>query len=149
MRNARNMIARADLIADALAATIAELRLVDAGDFIAYIRAGQWANIADLVDSSAELSFQDGALSFACQADFALGWDQTPSISLDLEFQSFALSAFFTLTLGRRHSAVELKSLWFAVEPDDEAEGTRLLKEALATARLATEAPEWIFFARR
>ncbi len=148
MRNA-DVTARSDLIADALWATIADLRLVDAADLIAYIRAEQWANIADLVASSAELSFKEGVLSFGCAADFALGWDKTPSVGIELEFQNAALSAFFTLTLGRHHSAVELKTLWFAVEPVDAAESTRLLKEALDEARVETNAAAWVFFERR
>lgn len=132
--------ARAELLAAALADTIADLRLIEAGDMIGYISSGQWANIADLVASSSELFLREGALSFACMADFALGWGTTPSISLELEFQAATVSAFFTLVLGRRESLVDLKAVWFADSPADEDAGTALLARAVQSARLHSDA---------
>ncbi len=127
---------RAAILADALDDTVAELRLIDPGDIIAYIRAGQWANIADLVNSSAELFFEEGALTFACAADYALDWDSSPSISLELEFQGSSISAFFTLVLDRREGVVSLRRVWFPIEPEDASQGTQALAAALADARL-------------
>lgn len=127
---------RAAILADALDDTVAELRLIDPGDIIAYIRAGQWANIADLVNSSAELSFREGAMTFACAADFALDWASSPSIALEMEFQGHAISAFFTLVLDRDAGMVSLRRVWFPIEPDDAAQGTLALALAVADARL-------------
>ena len=127
---------RAAILADALGDTVAELRLIDPGDIIAYIRAGQWANIADLVDSSAELSFQEGALTFACAADFALDWASGPSIALEMEFQGNAISASFTLVLERDAGLVSLRRVWFPSEPEDSTQGTQALAQAVAEARL-------------
>ena len=107
---------------------------------IGYISSGKWANIADLVASSSELFLREGALSFACMADFALGWGTTPSISLELEFQAATVSAFFTLVLGRRESLVDLKAVWFAEPPADERAGTALLAQAVESARLHSDA---------
>lgn len=127
---------RAAILADALGDTVAELRLIDPGDIIAYIRAGQWANIADLVESAAELSFQEGALIFACAADYALDWASSPSIMLEMEFQRHAISAFFTLVLDRDAGLVSLRRVWFPTEPDSAAQGTLALAEAVTDARL-------------
>ena len=69
---------RTTLLADALRETVAELRLIEAVDMIAYVRTGQWANIADLVQSSSEMSFADGSLVFACAADVAAGYAERP-----------------------------------------------------------------------
>jgi hypothetical protein len=53
-----------ELLANALRAALepvaAELRLVDAGDFIAYIHDEKFANIQDIVNSSVELFFKRG-----------------------------------------------------------------------------------------
>ena len=127
---------RAAILADALGETVAELRMIDPGDIIAYIRAGQWANIADLVDSSAELSFQEGALTFACAADYALDWASSPTIMLEMEFQGDSISAFFTLVLDRTAGLISLRRVWFPIEPDSAAQGTQALALAVAYARL-------------
>ncbi len=127
---------RAAILAEALAGTVAELRLIDPGDMINYIRRGRWAEIADLVQSSSELFFTDRALSFACMADFAMDWTRPLSISLDLEFQHEDVSAFFTLHLGCDEDLVDLKTTWFASTPSDEATATRRFAQAVASARL-------------
>lgn len=130
-----NLLERSELLADALADTIAELRLIDAGDMITYIRTGNWANISDLVQSSAELSFEDGAVTFACSGDYVMSWGEAPSIALDMEFQNNDLTAFFTLTIGPRESAVRIKDVMFTREPNDPKEATRVFAAALAAAR--------------
>lgn len=130
-----NLLERSELLADALADTIAELRLIDAGDMITYIRTGNWANISDLVQSSAELSFEDGAVTFACSGDYAMSWGEAPSIALDMEFQTNDLTAFFTLTIGPRESAVRIKDVMFTREPEDPKQATQAFAQALATAR--------------
>jgi hypothetical protein len=135
---ANEMMKRSELLADALDETIAELRLIDAADMIGYIRTGQWANIADLVQSSAELSFEDGTLSFSDSGDFSVGWGEAPSISLDMEFQTSDLSAFFTLTIGPSDSAVRMKDVLFASTHDDQAMATHVFASSLAAARRAT-----------
>ena len=127
---------RAAILAEALGDTVAELRLIDPGDIIGYVRAGQWANIADLVQSSAELYLREGALTFACGAEFALGWGSMPSIALEMEFQGNAISAFFTLFLDRDDGMVALRGVWFPIEPESAAAGTAALAQAVAAARL-------------
>ena len=88
------------------------------------------------MDSSAELSFREGAVTFACAADFALDWASSPSITLEMEFQGHAISAFFTLVLERDAGLVSLRRVWFPIEPDNAAQGTLALAMAVADARL-------------
>ena len=128
------------MLAEALEDVVAELRLIDVGDMIGYIRDHKWATIADLVQSSTELSFLDGTLSFACMADFTVEWATTPAISLEFEFQTAIVSAFFTLLLKQRESAIDLKRVWFSQRQASEASGTRLFARALAGARLPRQA---------
>ena len=138
MRNATAdpMTKRAEILAEALSDTIAELRLIEAGDMIAYIRTSRWANIADLVQSSTELYFEEGTLSFACSAEFQVSWANPASISLDMEFQGNGVAAFFTLTLAPQVSLVDIKTIWFSGMPLSEEAGTRLFQRAIAEARL-------------
>ncbi len=128
---------RAALLATALGETLAELRLIEPGDLIGYIRAGHWAVIGDLVQSSAEMYLRKGALDFTCMADFMLDWSSCPSVALEMEFQDPAVSVFFTLFLDRDDGAVALRRVWFPTTPVDAAEGTRWLAEALADARVS------------
>ena len=129
------MLERTEILADALGETIAELRLIDAGDMITYIRAGQWANISDLVQSSAELSFEDGAVSFAYGGDYVMSWGEAPSIALDMEFQTKELTAYFTLTIGPRESAVRIKDVMFSTGQTDQRAATHAFARALRAAR--------------
>lgn len=128
---------RAALLAAALADTVAELRLIEPADMVAFVRTGRWANIADLVASSAELSFAEGTLAFACSGEVAVGYAEPATVSLDMEFQHGAVTAFFTLTLAPRETRVEIRKLWFSPGPVDAATGTHLLARAVTAARLA------------
>ncbi len=123
------------LLLEALTGTVAELRLIDAGDMITFMRTGRWANVADLVQSSSEMHFADGSLVFACSGDFAVGYSEPASVSLDMEFQHEAVTAFFTLTLAPRETRVEIRKLFFASPPESEAAGARIFAQALATTR--------------
>ena len=129
-------VARAKLLAEALADVVDEIRLIEPGDMIAYVHGRQWATIADLVESSTELFFREGALIFSCAAAVDVGWTFPPSVSLDMEFQGDAVTAFFTLVLGAHDSVVDLNALWFSTARADEAAGTADLAKALADARL-------------
>ncbi len=129
-------MARARLLADAIADVVDEIRLIEPGDMIAYVHGRQWATIADLVESSTELFFREGALTFSCSATVDVGWTFPPSVSLDMEFQGGAVTAFFTLVLGSHDSVVDLNLLWFSTARADEATATTAFADALAGARL-------------
>ena len=77
-----------ELLANALGAALesvaAELRLIDAGDFIAFIHDEKFANIQDIVNSWVELFFRPGAVSFGWGAEYELDWNSSPVISFDI-----------------------------------------------------------------
>lgn len=104
-----------ELPADALAAAFepvaAELRLVDAGDFIAYIHAGKLANIQDIVNSSVELLFKPGTLSFGWDAEFELDWNSLPVITLGMEFRHRSVWLVFKLILRAAQTNVTIEYL--------------------------------------
>jgi hypothetical protein len=92
---------RIELLANALRAVLepvaAELRLIDAGDFIAFIHDEKFANIQDIVNSSVELFFKRGALSFGWGAEYELDWNGSPAIILDMEFRRASVWSFSNL----------------------------------------------------
>ena len=90
-----------------------ELRLVDLVDFVSYIRAEQFANIEDILNSSVELYFKPGTLTFGWVADLAVDWDKPPRIILDMEFRHLSVFAFFGLALEAEHESVEIRFISF------------------------------------
>ncbi len=72
------------IIADGLTQVASELRLVELPEILTLIRNGQNINIADVVNSSSELHFVSGTLSCARHADYAVQWDGSPAISIEV-----------------------------------------------------------------
>ena len=50
------------LVGEAIRDVVSELRMVEVADYVAYVRLGHLANLADLVDSAAERYFMPGTL---------------------------------------------------------------------------------------
>lgn len=131
-------LAAAKILGRSLAEVAADLRLIDAADLVAYIRLGQFANIGDLVNSSAELFFKEGTLSFAWAAEAEVRWGSPPKISLDMEFRHREVTVFFNFTLRARQGIVAVHRVLFddPAAAQDAESGLRWLSEALADARL-------------
>ena len=124
------------LLAGALRDIATELRLVDIGDLIAYVRANKLANIRDLVASSCEPYFHLGAWQFGDAADAETPWDAPARILLDLEFSHGGVTAFLRLTLSPANAAVEILGLHSAAESSSDKVGPPQLARALARAAL-------------
>lgn len=132
-----NSIVRAKIIAEGIKEVAAELRLINVADFISFIHCEQFGNIRDIINSSMELYFKHGTLSYGCAADYEIEWDQLPAIVLDLEFHHHQVVASFSLQLRAHHAAVSIRSISFG-EPSSSPElDTLQLVEAIADARLA------------
>lgn len=130
-----HLLAREKALAEGVMQVAAELRLVDLVDFITYIRTEQFANIEDIVNSSVELLFRPGTLTFGWAADLCVDWGRPPSIVLDMEFRHLSVSVFFGLALEAQHASVEVRYISFEDASDDPEENTRRLIEAIADAR--------------
>ena len=78
----------------------AELRLVDPADYVGYVRMEQYSNLEDIINSSSELLFQPGTLTFGWGADIRLSWSDRPRIFLDMEFRYESVTVFFSLGLS-------------------------------------------------
>lgn len=135
-QNRAQALAAAKILCAGLDDVAADLRLIDTADLVAYVRAGQFANIGDLVDSSAELFFKQGTLSFGWSAEVTIRWDRPPKISLAMEFRHRAVTVFFDLTLTARHGTVCVRRVLFDAPDTAGAGAMRSLDEAFADARL-------------
>jgi hypothetical protein len=132
---------RIELLANALRAALepiaAELRLVDAGDFIAFIHDEKFANIQDIVNSSVELFFKRGALSFGWGAEYELDWNGSPAIILDMEFRRASVWLVFKLVLRALQTDVKIVYFSSGKSSSDSMQDVAALIEAIADARLA------------
>jgi hypothetical protein len=128
-------IACEQTLAAAVADVATELRLVNVLDLIGYVQTRRFANIEDLVQSSAELYFKQGALRYAWAADVDVRWETPPSVSLNLEFRWRGATAFFCLMLDADRAAIDIQHLAMDV-PGTLDDMPRRFNEAVADARL-------------
>jgi len=125
------------ILADAMVDVATELRLADPAEYILMIRGDQPANIADLVNSSSELFFTNGALKYALSASCELGWESPPTVRLDMELRHATVTVFFRLTIGRERAGVEVIDVLFDGDgPRGSAAELEQLAAAVAGARL-------------
>ncbi|MCI0598198.1 MAG: hypothetical protein L0Y50_13635 [Beijerinckiaceae bacterium] len=117
----------------------AELRLVNAADYIAYIHQEKFANIQDIVNSSSELLFQPGTLTFGWGADFDLDWNSLPVILLDMEFRHRTVWLAFKLILDAQQTKITVDYLSSGQPTVGQKEDFALLMEALGDARLNSQ----------
>jgi hypothetical protein len=127
---------RRTLLGTAFEPVAAELRLVDVGDFIAYIHAEKFANIQDIVNSSVELFFKPGTLSFGWGAEFALDWNSLPVITLDMEFRHRSVWLVFKLILRALQTNVTVEHFSLVKTSGGPRQDMAALIETIADARL-------------
>jgi len=113
-----------------------ELRMVEPSDYVAFVRAERFANIANLVASSAELFFKPGTISFGHSGEVDLKWGEPPAVVLDMEFRHLHVNVYFRLVLEEQQAGVEITYLAFEGASDAPDDNTRRLVEAIADARL-------------
>jgi len=111
-----------------------ELRLVNAADYISYIHQEKFASIQDIVNSSVELLFRPGTLTFGWGADFELDWDSLPVIMLDMEFRHRSIWLVFKLILSTRQTNVTIDYLSLGQPSASQREDLALLMETLEDA---------------
>lgn len=136
MRSTQYSLTRETIITEHIAEVCVDLHLVEAADYIAFIRCELFANIADIVNSATELYFKPSTLTFGQGADYVLDWNSAPVVVLDLEFRNKGLSAYFRLTLEKDTSKVELNHIAFDEPHTSPAYNTERLREAFQDARL-------------
>ena len=129
-------IVRAKAIAEGIKEVAAELRLINVADYISFIHSGKFANLEDLINSSMELYFKHGTLSYGCSADYEIEWERPPSITIDMDFHHRQVAVSFKLLLCAYHAAVTIRSIAFAEPANSPEQDTLRLVAAIADARL-------------
>lgn len=129
------------IVANAIKEVVSELRMVDVGDYIAYIRLERFASVADLVDSAAELFFQPGTLRLGHGAEAHVAWTGAPSIVLDLELRPGGVTVYFALTLTAKHASVQVNYVAFDQPSADPTDNNAFLEAALEKARIRRSEP--------
>jgi len=124
------------IVADAISDVVAELRLVEVGDYIAFMRMECFANVSDIVDSAAEMFFMPGTLKLGHGGEAQVGWKGDPRIVLDLELRPQGATVYFSLTLGADLAGVEVNYVSFDQPRDDPAENTAFLYAAIEQSRI-------------
>jgi hypothetical protein len=128
---------REKALADGLRDVAAELRLIDATDLVAFLRTGQFGNIANLVNSSTELYFKPGTLAFGLSGDVELKWGETPAVALDMEFNHQGVTVYFRLLLQALQAGVDITYITFADNSSNPEANTARLIDAISAARLS------------
>ena len=128
---------REKALAEGIKEVASELRLIDAADFVAFIRTEQFANIGNLVSSSTELYFKPDTIKFGLSGDINLQWGAPLSVSLDMEFHYMRVNVYFRLLLEALHAGIEIDYITFDEGSADPDENTQRLVRAIAKARIA------------
>jgi hypothetical protein len=131
---------REKIVAEALRPVASELRLIDAADLIAMLRFEHYADLADLVASSAELYFQPGTVALGIGGDYRLDWDGQPTIVLDLELRPGGVTVYARLTLEDETGAIEISHIAFDEPSEDPELNTLRLAESLVSVSLVRRA---------
>ena len=128
------------IIAAGLAEVFEEMHAIDLIDLVGHIRFGQHAAIEDLLQSSTELFFKDGTLTFGWDARVDLPWDAVPTVTLGMEFKHQTVSVFFNMSFQARNHVVQVVGILF--DPDCRNAGERRfrLRQALVDAHLPRKA---------
>ena len=132
---------REKLIAGAIKEVVSELRMVDVGDYVAFIRMERFANVSDLVDSAAERFFMPGTLKLGHGGEAHLGWSGEPRIVLDLELRPRGATVYFTLAMTADSAAIDVNYVAFEDSSATPAENTAFLETALEGARIRKSEP--------
>ncbi|TIX39268.1 MAG: hypothetical protein E5V40_17045, partial [Mesorhizobium sp.] len=122
------------IVASAIEQVIAELRLIDVADYIAFIRLEHFACLSDLVDSAAELFFMPGTLRLGHGGEAHVDWSGSPRIVLDLELRPPGVTVYFQLTLSEDKDHVVVNYVSFEKPGENPEHNTALLEAVIEQA---------------
>ncbi|WP_379067020.1 hypothetical protein ACHMW4_09530 [Mesorhizobium sp. UC22_110] len=141
MNRQPHTLSREVIVARAIEQVVAELRLIDVADYIAFIRLEHFACLSDLVDSASELFFVPGTLRLGNGGEAHVDWSGSPRIVLDLELRPRGVTVYFQLTLTENEASVVLNYISFEKPDEDPTRNTELLEAMLEGARIRRSEP--------
>lgn len=137
----QHALSREAIVAKAIEEVVAELRLVEVADFIAFIRLEHFACLADLVDSAAELFFMPGTLRLGHGGEAHVGWSGEPRIVFDLELKAGGATVYFALSLTDQAATVDVNYVSFDTPDPNPEVNTAFLAAAIERARIRKADP--------
>lgn len=129
------------IVAEAIKDVVGELRLVDAADYIAFIRLEHFATVADIVDSAAEMFLMPGTLRLGHGGEAHVTWADPARIVLDLELRPPGAVVYFALTLDASTASVEINYVSFERPDANPQANTAFLQAALDRSRIRRTRP--------
>jgi len=141
MNRQPHSLAREIIVADAIRDVVSELRMIAPADYIAFIHTERFANIADIVDSAAELFFVPGTLRLGHGGEVNCDWNRTPEIVLDLELKPSGATVYFKLSMADQHAAVDVNYVAFENPSEDPEENSSFLESTIEAARIRKSEP--------
>ena len=120
-------------VAEAIANLVAELRLVDIADYIAYLRMERFGCIADIVHNAAELYFTPGFIEFGMDGEAVAEWGAPPEVTLMLILNSCQARVHVALKLCVDHAEVKLGFIDFAANGVNPSNRAGLLADDIAS----------------
>jgi hypothetical protein len=132
---------REELLASAVKELASELRLIEVGDLVDFIRKRQFGTIAHIVASSAELYYKPGTLLFLNSGETTLDWGRDPGVALDLKFENDGVTVYFRLFLESSSAGIQIDYLFIDdQEPIGKSgAGTRRIREAIEDAKFCAD----------
>lgn len=122
---------REQIIAQAIGGFVREMRLVDPLDLAAFLRLELHSNLADIVDSAAELHFAPGFIKMGQGGNAVVDWSKPLDIDLDLVMQPAGATANFTLRLKSETAEVRLAYISFDESAKTPEANTEFLRTAI------------------
>ncbi|PLP56947.1 hypothetical protein CYK37_22115 [Mesorhizobium loti] len=141
MNRQPHTLSREVIVARAIEQVVAELRLIDVADYIAFIRLEHFACLSDLVDSASELFFVPGTLRLGNGGEAHVDWSGSPRIVLDLELRPRGVTVYFQLTLTENEASVVLNYISFEKPDEDPERNTEMLETMLESSRIRRPEP--------
>lgn len=141
MNRQPHTLSREVIVARTIEQVVAELRLIDVADYIAFIRLEHFACLSDLVDSASELFFVPGTLRLGNGGEAHVDWSGSPRIVLDLELRPRGVTVYFQLTLTENEASVVLNYISFEKPDEDPERNTELLETMLESSRIRRPEP--------
>ena len=132
---------REAIVAEAIKDVVVELSLVDAADYIAFIRLEHFSTVSDIVDSAAELYFMPGTLKLGHGGEAHVTWSAPPRIVLDLELRPAGATVYFELGLEEDRATVKVNYVAFDRPDPDPLRNTAFLADAIERSRIRKSEP--------
>ena len=125
------------ILAHGIKEVIAELCLIDANIIVTHVCNGLHANIADLVDSSAELYFREGSLSYGHSAEVDFEWGKAAAVILSMEFVHPTATTFFKLILHGCYVGITIERVLLSNKSGDMTLDLERFGSAVREARIS------------